>query len=64
MHFKLIVHNSITMSSLKDLTYTLVEFEPEPSVPEANAMSTAPRRQDSVLNTELQTLISTVKVMH
>jgi hypothetical protein len=37
---KSIIHNSIAMTSRKP--YTLAGFEPRSSVPEADAMSTAP----------------------
>jgi hypothetical protein len=40
---RLYVHNCIARTSLK--TYTLAGFEPGSSVPEADAMSTAPRHQ-------------------
>jgi hypothetical protein len=38
------IHNSIAMSSLKK-PYTLAGFEPGLSDPQADAMTTAPRRQ-------------------
>jgi hypothetical protein len=43
MHITSIVHNSIAVTSLKP--YTLAGFEPGCSVPEADAVSTAPPRQ-------------------
>jgi hypothetical protein len=43
MHIKSKTHNSIAMFFLKP--YTLAGFEPGPAVSEADAMSTAPRRQ-------------------
>jgi hypothetical protein len=48
MHTKSIVHNSVAMISLhKNLT--LVGIEPGSAVTQADAMSTAPRRQDGKL---------------
>jgi hypothetical protein len=46
MHIKSIMHSSIAMISLKP--NTLAGFEPRPSVLEADAMPTAPRRQGMV----------------
>jgi hypothetical protein len=43
MHIKSKTHNSIAMFFLKP--YTLAGFEPGSAVSEADAMSTAPRRQ-------------------
>jgi hypothetical protein len=43
MHIESKTHNSIAMFFLKP--YTLAGFEPGSAVPEADAMSTAPRRQ-------------------
>jgi hypothetical protein len=43
MQINSITHKSIPMISLKK--YTLARFEPDSSDPEADAMSTAPRRQ-------------------
>jgi hypothetical protein len=43
MHIKSITNNSMAEFSLK--TYTLVGIEPGSAVPQADAMSFAPRRQ-------------------
>jgi hypothetical protein len=52
MHIKSIVHKSIAMNSLKK-HYFLAGFKPGSSGPEANAMSTAPRRHQGVLSVKL-----------
>jgi hypothetical protein len=48
VHSKSVVHNSI--QQLPQKPYTLAGFEPGPSFLEADAMSTASRRQSNVVN--------------
>jgi hypothetical protein len=46
MHFNSILHNSISVISLK--TYALAGIEPGSAVPQAETMSTVPRRQGNL----------------
>jgi hypothetical protein len=51
----------------KNLAYTLADIEPGSSVPEADAMSTAPRRQSRVLRILLADILFTffiLKIIH